>query len=231
MVVNDVEVITRVSAGVACAPAAATNRGRCSRTCDLALRCPGAGQGKCCRLPEVAAGGCGAQTPGGERGHHSGACRGVPFRLSTVWRSSRITVGHGGLDALGCRCGSRPSACVYPRGRIHRGTHQHVALVAADGLGRLARWRRLVPQLSLTVNMHADALLDADWKPGWWAACRMPWCRPLSLILEISERALVPEQARRQLESLRSRGVDIWIDDFWNWLVQPRPGNGSRLPG
>ena len=101
-------------------------------------------------------------------------------------------------------------------------------------LAGLARWRGLAPQLALTINMHADALLDADLE-AWLVGCLEDAQVPAAgLILEISERALVPEQARRQLDSLRARGVDIWIDDFgtgWSNLstLERLPVSGVKL--
>lgn len=236
MVVNDVEVITRVSAGVACAPAAGESGELLLQAADLALnhaRVRGKGnvavyrkslrEGAVRKLREANA----VTTAARAGAFHFDYQPVVAIPAGSPLAMEALMRWDAGAD-LG-----RPDAFIPVAESIGELTSMLRSLLPT-ALEGLARWRRLVPQLSLTVNMHADALLDADleaWLVGCLEDARVP---ASSLILEISERALVPEQARRQLESLRSRGVDIWIDDFgtgWSNLstLERLPVTGVKL--
>lgn len=103
-----------------------------------------------------------------------------------------------------------------------------------DGLDRLVAWRRLQPDLQLAVNMHAGALLDAEFLEWFGAALTERGLPTSAVILEVSERSLLPQQAERNLNRLRRRGVPIWIDDFgtgWSNLsvLDRLPVTGVKL--
>jgi diguanylate cyclase (GGDEF)-like protein len=78
----------------------------------------------------------------------------------------------------------------------------------------LTAWRRIDPDVKLAVNVHAAALADReflDWLAAAVAAAGLP---SDAVIVEVSERALVPTQADRHLATSRDAGVPVWIDDF-----------------
>jgi EAL domain-containing protein (putative c-di-GMP-specific phosphodiesterase class I) len=101
-------------------------------------------------------------------------------------------------------------------------------------LADIVRLRQEAPDLALTVNVHAGALLDDDLDTWLMAQLESAGLPPHALILEMSERALIPAQAARTLASLRARGIQAWIDDFgtgWSNLssLERLPVNGVKL--
>lgn len=98
----------------------------------------------------------------------------------------------------------------------------------------LRAWREAFGEVRLAVNVHAGALADADfvhWLTGAIAEASLP---AEAVIVEVSERSLVPVGADRTLTSLRDAGVPIWIDDFgtgWSNLssLERLPVTGVKL--
>ena len=236
MVVNDVEVIMRVSAGIACAPAAGESGELLLQAADLALNHARVrGKGNIATYRESLRDGAVRKLR--EANAVTTAARLGAFHFDfqpVVALPSEVPLA---MEAL-MRWNSgaeleRPDAFIPVAESIGELTSMLRTLVP-PALTSLARWRRMQSHLSLTINMHADALLDADLET-WLLGCLEHAQVPAdSLILEISERALVPEQARRQLDSLRARGVDIWIDDFgtgWSNLstLERLPVTGVKL--
>lgn len=78
----------------------------------------------------------------------------------------------------------------------------------------LEAWRRIDADVKLAVNVHAAALADREFL-DWLAAEVERASLPTdAVIVEVSERALVPMQADRHLTTSRDAGVPVWIDDF-----------------
>jgi diguanylate cyclase (GGDEF)-like protein len=106
--------------------------------------------------------------------------------------------------------------------------------VLPSALAELKGWRRTYPKLRLAVNVHAGALQDHEFV-DWFTDTVQGADLPLeSVIVEVSERTLVPSGADRNLARLRQRDVPIWIDDFgtgWSNLssLERLPVTGVKL--
>ncbi len=101
-------------------------------------------------------------------------------------------------------------------------------------LAELRRWRTADGPIRLAINIHAGALTDKDFVPWLTAAIRSAGLPTDAVIVEVSERTLVPKDAERTLSYLRSEGVPIWIDDFgtgWSNLssLERLPVTGVKL--
>lgn len=106
--------------------------------------------------------------------------------------------------------------------------------VMPSALDQLEAWREQDPDLLLAVNMHAGALMDGEFVDWLLAAIEDRGLPMSSVILEVSERSIVPSQADRHLTRLRDRGMPIWIDDFgtgWSNLssLERLPVTGIKL--
>lgn len=83
-----------------------------------------------------------------------------------------------------------------------------------NALTELSRWRSLVPELALAVNLNSSALERADvadWLAHLPAVCGLP---AAALIIEVSESTMASPQAVVHLRRLRDQGLRIWLDDF-----------------
>lgn len=106
--------------------------------------------------------------------------------------------------------------------------------VLPSALAQLQVWRRTCPDVMLAVNVHAGALQDHEFV-DWFADTVTSEGLPLeAVIVEVSERTLVPTGADRNLSRLRQRNVPIWIDDFgtgWSNLssLERLPVTGVKL--
>lgn len=83
-----------------------------------------------------------------------------------------------------------------------------------QALADLAELRTVQPEMMLSVNLQASALLDHDiddWMLSALAAAKIP---PEAVVVEISERSLLPVLAIEVVTRLREAGVACWIDDF-----------------
>jgi diguanylate cyclase len=88
--------------------------------------------------------------------------------------------------------------------------------VLEHALSRLARWQRVRPDLSLSVNLSLRQLEDDGLASMVAAAVRARGLDPRALSLEVAEGDLTrrPEIALRALEGLRTAGVCVAIDDY-----------------
>ncbi|MDQ1306211.1 MAG: hypothetical protein QG671_2043, partial [Actinomycetota bacterium] len=106
--------------------------------------------------------------------------------------------------------------------------------VLPSALDRLVQWRLEEPELLLAINMHAGALMDGDFIDWIIASVGERGLPPEAIIIEVSERSLVPTQADHHLSRMRNRGFPIWIDDFgtgWSNLssLERLPVTGIKL--
>jgi EAL domain-containing protein (putative c-di-GMP-specific phosphodiesterase class I) len=132
-------------------------------------------------------------------------------------RTGRLT----GLEAL--------ARWTHPRHGVVPPT-RFVAVAEATGLaGMLGHWaveratqelaqvrRALGPQVRVAVNISARHLADPDFEATVLGAMTAHQVPRDALLLEITESAVMidPEQIRKILERLRTRGVESAIDDF-----------------
>jgi diguanylate cyclase (GGDEF)-like protein len=91
--------------------------------------------------------------------------------------------------------------------------------VLHEACGQLARWRSEMPQvagLSMSVNVSARQLQDAGLVEDVESALRETGLNPGSLILELTESAVVEnfEGASATLQKLRWMSVQLALDDF-----------------
>ncbi len=93
---------------------------------------------------------------------------------------------------------------------------QLTKLVLALGVQQLADWRARELELDLSVNISAADIIDPDLAPALLVALRRAGVPPSSLILEITETAVMNdrETAAKHMELLRVAGVRFSIDDF-----------------
>jgi diguanylate cyclase (GGDEF)-like protein len=88
--------------------------------------------------------------------------------------------------------------------------------VLATGVRQLGEWRRMGLELELAVNLSAPDILDPDLSDAILALLRAERVDPTTLILEITESAVMadPRAAARNMQLLRIAGVRFSIDDF-----------------
>jgi diguanylate cyclase (GGDEF)-like protein len=103
-----------------------------------------------------------------------------------------------------------------------------------SALAQVAAMRKVQPDLKVAFNMHAAAMVDDDF--GRWLAQAVEDAGlPISaIIIEVSERSLMPAQASGHLRRLRDAGMAVWIDDFgtgWSNLsyLEQLPVTGVKL--
>ncbi|HQZ84537.1 MAG TPA: EAL domain-containing protein [Actinomycetota bacterium] len=103
-----------------------------------------------------------------------------------------------------------------------------------SALAQVAAMREVQADLKVAFNMHAAAMVDGDFE-GWLtqavAAAGLP---NSAIIIEVSERSLMPAQASGHLTRLRDAGMAVWIDDFgtgWSNLsyLEQLPVTGVKL--
>lgn len=103
-----------------------------------------------------------------------------------------------------------------------------------NALAQVAAMRAVQPDLKVAFNMHAAAMVDDDFE-GWLAQAVADAELPSSaIIIEVSERSLMPAQASGHLTRLRDAGMAVWIDDFgtgWSNLsyLEQLPVTGVKL--
>ncbi|MDQ1308544.1 MAG: hypothetical protein QG671_4379 [Actinomycetota bacterium] len=103
-----------------------------------------------------------------------------------------------------------------------------------SALAQVAAMREVQADLKVAFNMHAAAMVDADFE-GWLAQAVADAGLPNSaIIIEVSERSLMPAQASGHLTRLRDAGMAVWIDDFgtgWSNLsyLERLPVTGVKL--
>jgi diguanylate cyclase (GGDEF)-like protein len=92
--------------------------------------------------------------------------------------------------------------------------------VLEQALRQLARWRAANPALTMSVNVSSRQLEDAGLVSTLAAALRSHGTDPHTVCLEVNETAVTehPELAERVLESLKSVGVSLAIDDYGTGL-------------
>ena len=90
------------------------------------------------------------------------------------------------------------------------------AFVLEHALERIVRWRRLRPDLTVSVNLSARQLQDTAFAAMLTSAIAAAQVPPAAICLEIQERLVTgnPAAAKRALEGFKARGVTIAIDDF-----------------
>lgn len=106
--------------------------------------------------------------------------------------------------------------------------------VVPSALDQLSAWRRDDPNLLLAINFHSGALIDREFMEWFVSALTERNLPPSSVIVEVSERSIVPRQADLNLSQLRIEGIPIWIDDFgtgWSNLssLERLPVTGIKL--
>lgn len=103
-----------------------------------------------------------------------------------------------------------------------------------EALEHVKRWRRSVPDLVMTFNLHASALMDDDFERWITRVLQNAGLPPSSLAIELTEQALVPAQAVSHLSPLYDLGLGVYIDDFgtgWSNLsyLSTLPITGLKL--
>lgn len=88
--------------------------------------------------------------------------------------------------------------------------------VLEQALRQIARWRRLQPEMTISVNVSFRQLEDMSLSSTLAGAIRGSDVAPEALCLEVSESALSrdPQGALRALQALKAMGVRLAIDDF-----------------
>jgi diguanylate cyclase (GGDEF)-like protein len=88
--------------------------------------------------------------------------------------------------------------------------------VLMEALDQVERWRASRPDVTISVNLSARQLGEADLVERLAAAIRDGGHDPGVLCLEVAEGALeaAPELAKRQLAALNELGITLAIDDF-----------------
>jgi len=88
--------------------------------------------------------------------------------------------------------------------------------VLAAAIGQLGEWHAQGLELELAVNLSAADILDPDLSDAVLALLRRQRVEPTTLILEITESAVMrdPQAAARNMQLLRIAGVRFSIDDF-----------------
>jgi EAL domain-containing protein (putative c-di-GMP-specific phosphodiesterase class I) len=88
--------------------------------------------------------------------------------------------------------------------------------VIEHALRQLVRWRRVRPDVTVSVNLSARQLEDSGLAAMLTKAMDAVHVPPEALCLEISERALTRNRdaTRRVFQGLKDVGVTIAIDDF-----------------
>jgi EAL domain-containing protein (putative c-di-GMP-specific phosphodiesterase class I) len=88
--------------------------------------------------------------------------------------------------------------------------------VVSEGVRELAAWRRIVPDLTMSINASPHEIVD-----GGFVACVQDALAEAgvpgdALTIELTETALMtdPSTALRHLKSLKSAGVRVALDDF-----------------
>lgn len=89
-------------------------------------------------------------------------------------------------------------------------------LILGLGVQQLADWRARDLKLDLSVNISAADIIDPDLAPALLVALRRAGVPPSSLILEITETAVMHDRptAAKHMELLRVAGIRFSIDDF-----------------
>jgi diguanylate cyclase (GGDEF)-like protein len=88
--------------------------------------------------------------------------------------------------------------------------------VVSEALRQVSRWRQFKPDITVSINLSARQLEDAGLAAMLTGAMRGADVDPRALCIEVTEACVTrnPEAAIRALESLRTIGVRIAIDDF-----------------
>ena len=88
--------------------------------------------------------------------------------------------------------------------------------VLDDALRQIARWRRLQPNITVSVNLSAGQLQDAGLVSMLAGQMRAAGIDPSALCVEVSEDAVTQDSmaATAALQGLRALGVKIAIDDY-----------------
>jgi diguanylate cyclase (GGDEF)-like protein len=88
--------------------------------------------------------------------------------------------------------------------------------VLADACRMLARWRRVVPELYVSVNACAGQFADPSFPARVAESLRLAGLPPRALTIELTESALVADvgTAGRILQEISELGVRLALDDF-----------------
>lgn len=81
---------------------------------------------------------------------------------------------------------------------------------------QLAKWRQLVPELKISVNISPLQLLDPAFESMVANALQLAGLSPQALKLEVTEQLMLQssDQVLHKLNSLQSQGIQLAIDDF-----------------
>jgi diguanylate cyclase (GGDEF)-like protein len=88
--------------------------------------------------------------------------------------------------------------------------------VLGEVLGQISAWRRLVPNLTVAVNLSPGQLAEGDLVTSLAGQMRSLGVDPEALCVEITESALAqdPEAARQAVVGLKAAGVRVAIDHY-----------------
>ncbi|MBV8343116.1 MAG: EAL domain-containing protein, partial [Gammaproteobacteria bacterium] len=114
------------------------------------------------------------------------------------------------------RLGKISPAEFVPLAESTGGSRRLTNWVLAEAIRQMGEWRREGLELELAVNLSAPDILDPDLGDAILALLREQRVDPTTLILEITESAVMrdPQAAARNMQLLRITGIRFSIDDF-----------------
>ncbi len=88
--------------------------------------------------------------------------------------------------------------------------------VLREAAGQLAGWRRLLPDLTMSVNISARQIVDARFVSDVTEALDAAGLDGTALTLELTETVLMtdPQKALKNLQLLKEYGLSLSVDDF-----------------
>ncbi|MEE8603540.1 putative bifunctional diguanylate cyclase/phosphodiesterase [Euzebya tangerina] len=97
-------------------------------------------------------------------------------------------------------------------GLIHQVGHQVLEMVCEQ----IARWRDQAIDIPVSINVSANELARDDYVTNLLSTLQQHQVPPSSIVIELTERAIVGDSARliNALGQLRAAGISIAVDDF-----------------
>ena len=88
--------------------------------------------------------------------------------------------------------------------------------VFEEAVRNCLRWRRIVPNFKVSVNMSYEQVKDPSFKDFVHACIRRYGIDPKAIVLELTESKIVADWnfVNREFDSFRSKGIEIAMDDF-----------------
>ncbi|MBV8145736.1 MAG: bifunctional diguanylate cyclase/phosphodiesterase, partial [Gammaproteobacteria bacterium] len=114
------------------------------------------------------------------------------------------------------RLGKISPAEFVPLAESTGGSRRLTNWVLAEAIRQMGEWRQQGLELELAVNLSAPDILDPDLGDAILALLRRHRVDPTTLMLEITESAVMrdPQTAARNMQLLRIAGIRFSIDDF-----------------